>query len=74
MLSETRVLREAAVLRVDGLSDRDNLCEGISPGLPADSDRKLLRELVEAHRKGGKQLLEELIRELIAKVGGEAWV
>lgn len=71
-LSETHLLREAAVVsRVGGLIDHDKLYEGISSRLPANSDRELLRELVETHRKGGKQLLEERIRELIDKVGSD---
>ena len=71
MLSETRVSREAAVLRMDGLFDHDSLYEGISRKLPADSDKALLRELVETYHKGGKQRLEERIQELIERVGSE---
>ena len=39
--------------------------------LPADSDRELLRELVEIRRRGGKQLLEERSQRLIDGVGSE---
>ena len=71
MLGETRVLREAVVLRTNGLFDHDNLYEGISHKLPADSDKALLRELMGTYRKGGKQCLEERIQELIERVGSE---
>ena len=71
MLGETRVLREAVVLRMDGLFDHGNLYEGVSRKLPADSDKALLRELMEIYRKGGKQRLEERIQDLIERVGSE---
>ena len=71
ILSEIRVLQEAAVLRANGLFDHGNLYEGVSRKLPADSDKALLRELVETYRKGGKQRLEEHIQELIERVGSE---
>ena len=71
MLSETRVLQEAAVLRTNGLFNHGNLYEGDSRKLPADSDKALLRELVETYRKGGKQRLEERIQELIERIGSE---
>ena len=71
MLSETRLSQEAVVLRTNSLSDHDNLYEGISRKLPADSDKALLRELMEIYSKGGKQRLEERIQELIERVGSE---
>ena len=71
MLSETRVLRETAVLRTNCLSDPDDLYEGVSRKLPANPDKALLRELIEIYRKGGKQRLEERIQELIERVGSE---
>ena len=64
MLSETRALQKAAVLH-------DNLYEGISHKLPADSDKALLRELMEIYRREGKQRLEERIQESIERVGSE---
>ena len=70
-MSEIRVLREAAVPRTNGPFDHDNLYEGTSRKLPADSDKALLRELMEIYRKGGKQRLEEQIHELIERVGSE---
>ena len=71
MLSEIRVLQEAAILRTNGLFNHGNLYEGVSRKLPADSDKALLRELVETYRKGGKQRLEERIQELIERIGSE---
>ena len=71
MLRETRALPEAVVLHTNGMFDHDSLCEGISSKVPSDSDRELFRELMEIHRKEGKQRLEERIQELIDGVGSE---
>ena len=71
MLSETRSLQEASVSPVDGLFDHDNLYEGVSRKLPADSDKALLRELMEVYCEGGKQRLEERIQELVEQAGSE---
>ena len=54
------------------MTNRDRLYEGVFSRLPADSDRALLRELVEIHRKGGRPLLEERIQELIDGAGSDA--
>jgi hypothetical protein len=71
MQSETQLREAPATLHTNGLIDHNRLYEGISRKLPADSDRELLRELMEIHRKGGKQFLEERIQELIDRVGSE---
>ena len=49
----------------------DRLRNGISDKLPTKADKELLEELVDLHRKGGIDMLEKRIKELIDEVGGE---
>ena len=50
----------------------DRLREGISKKLPNEADKKLLKELVEIIRNGGQEKLQDKVKEIIDKVGGES--
>jgi hypothetical protein len=48
----------------------DKMYEELSKKLPHESDRKLLKELLEIQRRKGKYALEEEIKKRIEKIYG----
>jgi hypothetical protein len=71
-LTRVRIAKIIVVVAIFRMTDAyDRLYQGISEKLTSKADREILKELVDLQRKGGKEILEEKIQELVDKVGGD---